>query len=422
MPISADPGRGPLLQLIVPARNEQSRLPATLTELRAWAVAARESGGTPLEVIVVDNASTDGTAEVARSLSTARRCRSPSCTARPGKGAAVRAGHAGHDRRPRRLHRRRRRHRLRRPRDGLAPDRRRRRRGHRLARRRRLGHDGAAQRAPRARRPVYRWSTARLVPGIRDTQCGFKLFRGGLGPRRLRRHADRRLLLRRRGARPVPARRRHASRSSRSPGSTSPARRSTPARHGVPSSASSPRSRRHRCARPIRPRRPRRCRSCRAAPERRGHRGAGCLSPELAGRRVAVVNWRDLDHALAGGSERYAWEFAKALATAGADVDFLTARDAGQGRSDLATASRSAGAGDGSPSTPAAGGCGSCCADGGRLDVVIDPECGIPAFSPLLVAAAHRGRAPRAPRAPGPVRARTSRARGGRSGAGWRGG
>ena len=27
---------------------------------------------------------------------------------------------------------------------------------------------------------VYRWSTARLVPGIRDTQCGFKIFRGAL--------------------------------------------------------------------------------------------------------------------------------------------------------------------------------------------------------------------------------------------------
>jgi dolichyl-phosphate beta-glucosyltransferase len=27
---------------------------------------------------------------------------------------------------------------------------------------------------------VYRWSTARLVPGIRDTQCGFKVFRGSL--------------------------------------------------------------------------------------------------------------------------------------------------------------------------------------------------------------------------------------------------
>ena len=45
---------------------------------------------------------------------------------------------------------------------------------------------------------------------------------------------------------------------------------------------------------------------------------------------MAVVNWRDPWHSLAGGSERYAWEFARALREAGASVDFLTARDAHQ--------------------------------------------------------------------------------------------
>jgi glycosyltransferase involved in cell wall biosynthesis len=50
----------------------------------------------------------------------------------------------------------------------------------------------------------------------------------------------------------------------------------------------------------------------------------------LGGARVAVVNWRDPWHSLAGGSERYAWEFATALSEAGAHVDFLTARDAHQ--------------------------------------------------------------------------------------------
>lgn len=48
---------------------------------------------------------------------------------------------------------------------------------------------------------------------------------------------------------------------------------------------------------------------------------------DLKGVRVAVVNWRDPWHSLAGGSERYAWEFALALLEAGAIVDFLTARD-----------------------------------------------------------------------------------------------
>ena len=55
----------------------------------------------------------------------------------------------------------------------------------------------------------------------------------------------------------------------------------------------------------------------------------------LAGARVVVVNWRDLDHSLAGGSERYAWEFARALRDAGAHVEFITARDAGQSRRDI---------------------------------------------------------------------------------------
>lgn len=53
---------------------------------------------------------------------------------------------------------------------------------------------------------------------------------------------------------------------------------------------------------------------------------------ELRGVRVALVNWRDPGHSLAGGSERYAWEFARGLADAGADVAFLTAQDRGQDR------------------------------------------------------------------------------------------
>ena len=43
-----------------------------------------------------------------------------------------------------------------------------------------------------------------------------------------------------------------------------------------------------------------------------------------------MVNWRDPWHSLAGGSERYAWEFARALQEAGGVVDFLTARDVHQ--------------------------------------------------------------------------------------------
>jgi glycosyltransferase involved in cell wall biosynthesis len=53
---------------------------------------------------------------------------------------------------------------------------------------------------------------------------------------------------------------------------------------------------------------------------------------DLGGLRLAVVNWRDPWHPQAGGAERYAWEMARALVGAGADVRFLTARARGQAR------------------------------------------------------------------------------------------
>jgi glycosyltransferase involved in cell wall biosynthesis len=79
------------MQLIVPAFNEEARLPQTLTRLRGHILGAVESVG-PIEVIVVDNGSTDATAELARAASSvAMPVRVVSC-ARRGKGAAVRAG------------------------------------------------------------------------------------------------------------------------------------------------------------------------------------------------------------------------------------------------------------------------------------------------------------------------------------------
>jgi dolichyl-phosphate beta-glucosyltransferase len=79
----------PWLEVVIPARNEERRLPAGLAALNA-ALAAL-----PLDVgvVVVDSASTDGTCEVVRRHATTGgvptrlvRCE------RPGKGAAVRAG------------------------------------------------------------------------------------------------------------------------------------------------------------------------------------------------------------------------------------------------------------------------------------------------------------------------------------------
>ncbi len=103
----------------------------------------------------------------------------------------------------------------------------------------------------------------------------------------------------------------------------------------------------------------------------------------LVGTRAVVVNWRDLDHSLAGGSELYAWEFARALRDAGAEVEFVTARDHGQSRSDVREAisiRRGGGA-----FTFYAFAAWSLWRRRRSLDVVIDPECGIPTFSPLFV-------------------------------------
>jgi dolichyl-phosphate beta-glucosyltransferase len=167
------------MQLVIPALNEASRLPRTLATLRRHVLAAGDSGGI-LEVIVVDNGSTDGTASAALAESSpAMPVRVIHCETR-GKGAAVRAGVAETssdlvgfmDA------------------DGatdLAA----------LAEAQRLIAGGAdvavgSRAVPgsvttvrhswmRARGATcYRSLTRRVTPSVVDTQCGFKVFRGGV--------------------------------------------------------------------------------------------------------------------------------------------------------------------------------------------------------------------------------------------------
>lgn len=167
------------MQLVIPARNEAARLPRTLEALRAHVLAAGESPGA-LEVIVVDNGSTDDTALLATAAHTpAMPVKVVRCDA-PGKGAAVRAG-------------------IRRTTadivgfmdaDGAT-------RLEALVDAVRLIESGAdvavgsravpgsvtterhsAARVLGAR--LYRRCTREIAPGIADTQCGFKVFRGDL--------------------------------------------------------------------------------------------------------------------------------------------------------------------------------------------------------------------------------------------------
>ena len=78
-----------MLSVVVPAYNESARLPATLVRLRDYLDAA----GEPYQVIVVDDGSSDGTADTAEATASAWP---QMCVLRlprnMGKGAAVRAG------------------------------------------------------------------------------------------------------------------------------------------------------------------------------------------------------------------------------------------------------------------------------------------------------------------------------------------
>jgi dolichyl-phosphate beta-glucosyltransferase len=78
----------PWLEIVVPARNERTRLPAGLAQLCATAAMLP----TGVAVVVVDSASTDGTAEIVQRWPAGDvPVRLVRCD-QPGKGAAVRAG------------------------------------------------------------------------------------------------------------------------------------------------------------------------------------------------------------------------------------------------------------------------------------------------------------------------------------------
>ena len=80
-----------MLQIVIPAYNEELRLPRTLRALRSF-VSARRSMFGGVEVLIVDNGSTDRTAAVALDAATpVLPVRVVHC-GRRGKGAAVRAG------------------------------------------------------------------------------------------------------------------------------------------------------------------------------------------------------------------------------------------------------------------------------------------------------------------------------------------
>lgn len=78
----------PLLSIIIPAYNEGRRLPTTLPQVIAFV----EAQDVPLEILVVDNGSTDRTAEIAREFAARHPCVTVLSQPIRGKGAAVRKG------------------------------------------------------------------------------------------------------------------------------------------------------------------------------------------------------------------------------------------------------------------------------------------------------------------------------------------
>jgi dolichyl-phosphate beta-glucosyltransferase len=78
----------PLLSLVIPAYNEESRLPATLTRISE----ALELRGEPYEVLVVVNGSTDRTEDVVKQAAQSDSNIRLIVTPQAGKGRAVRIG------------------------------------------------------------------------------------------------------------------------------------------------------------------------------------------------------------------------------------------------------------------------------------------------------------------------------------------
>ncbi len=305
----------PWLEIVVPARNEAGRLPAGIAALTAKARTLPPG----IEILVVDNASTDGTADIVRNWpDDSIPVRLLSCD-RPGKGAAVRLGLLS----------------TRAPYVGfcdadmatdlsaldVAVD---------------LLLDGATMvlgsrshpesvvedRHSHLRRvgaAMFRALARRPVPDVGDTQCGFKFFAGPVARsaaaalRATGFSFDIELIARcrRQGARSVEI----PVVWHDEPGSTfSPWRHSVGAftEVGMISLILSLDRLRGRLAK----------------------RQVAAPAQGLAGMSVAIVNWRDPWHPDNGGAERYAWEIALGLQRRGACLKFVTARGRGQSRRD----------------------------------------------------------------------------------------
>jgi glycosyltransferase involved in cell wall biosynthesis len=106
----------------------------------------------------------------------------------------------------------------------------------------------------------------------------------------------------------------------------------------------------------------------------------------LRGSRILVLNWRDIDHPLAGGAEQYMHQIGRRWVQAGAGVTWFTARAPGQGAHaelDGMHVLRAGGPLSVYPRTAAR-----LLRSRGHFDAVIDCQNGVPFFAPLFTGAA----------------------------------
>ena len=196
------------MQMIIPALNEEAGCRTPLRTLRALRARRHEESAGPIDVIVVDNASTDGTAAVARPFDTpgdagarrplrapGQRCRRP-CRRRCHHGRASGSWTPTAPPTSTRWSTR------------LRAARRRRRPGDRVPVRPRVGHPRAAQPDPRARGARLPGLTRRRRPRHQRHPVRVQAHARRPRPRGVRADPRRRLLLRRRDAGPLPAARR----------------------------------------------------------------------------------------------------------------------------------------------------------------------------------------------------------------------
>ncbi|MBM0233596.1 glycosyltransferase family 4 protein [Micromonospora sp. STR1_7] len=106
----------------------------------------------------------------------------------------------------------------------------------------------------------------------------------------------------------------------------------------------------------------------------------------VAGRRIAVLNWKDPWHPDAGGAEVYAWQIARDMVADGAAVTFVTARPDGQRGDETRDGIRIVRLGGRWSVYPRV--LGWLARRRRQFDVVVDCQNGIPFFSPAVLPAA----------------------------------